>query len=225
MSLQSPTIPLLLNLSQCVLGQAKPKDLCTTTMAHFTGKIEPISTVPDEKLSSSHQIDTEAFFRALRKKPTYKAYKALLSHRRVLECLQKNLELKVEEAAEARHKAFEDITKTWSLAHACHVSTDSSRPIKCPAIAGDMLDSIMESQMFYAERRVEAFGECAQELDSVTGFLRALKKRVDKVEGVLMKKYVIGTPGDGVKTLDRRDMEHVLDAFALMAGIEDALEK
>ena len=194
-------------------------------MAHFTGKIEPISTVPDEKLTSSRQIDTEAFFRALRKKPSYKALEALLSHRRVLGCLQKNLELKVEEAAEARHKAFKDCTKTWSLARACHVSTDSSRPVKCPAIAGDLLDSVFESQKFYVDRRVEALEECAQECDSVTGLLKALNKRVRKVEGVLEKKYVIGTLGDGGKTLDGREMEHVLDAFALMARIEDALRK
>lgn len=194
-------------------------------MAHFTGKIEPISTVPDEKLSSSHQIDTEAFFRALRKKPSYKTHKALLSHRRTLECLQKHLELKVEQAAEARYKAFKDCTKTWSLAHACHVSTDSSRPIKCPAIAGDMLDSILESQKFYVDRRVEALEECAQECDSVTGFLEALKKRAEKVEGVLVKKYVIGTPGEGVERLDRRDMEHVVDTFALMARIEDFVKE
>ena len=194
-------------------------------MAHFTCKIEPISTVPDEKLCSSSQIDTEAFFRALRKKPSYKAYKALLSHRRALECLQKHLELKVDEAAEARNKAWKEWTKTWSLSHACHVSADSSRPVKCPAIAGDALDSILESQQFYVERRAEAFEERAEEFGLVTAFLEALNKRAQKVEGVLGKKYVIGTLGDGEKHLDRREMEHLLDAFALMARIEDAVRK
>ena len=198
-------------------------------MAHFTGKFEPISTVPDEKLSSSHQIDTEAFFRALRKKPTYKTYKVLLSHRRVLECLQKNLELKLEQAVEAHHKAFNDCTKTWSLTHACHVSTDSSRPIKCPAIAGDVLDSIMESQMFYVERRGEVQEEVTKELDSVLGYVEALNKRVQKVERVLVKKYGIWAPGDMVERLDRQDMEHLIDAlidaFALMGRIEVAPRK
>ena len=194
-------------------------------MAHFTCKFEPISTVPDEKLCSSSQIDIEAFFRALRKKPSYKAYKALLSHRRILERLQKHLELKAEEAAEARNKAWKEWTKTWSLSHACHVSADSSRPIKCPAIAGDVLDSILESQQFYVERRVEAFEECAQEFGSVTGLLEALNKRVQKVEAVLEKMYVIGTLGDREKELDRREMEHLLDAFALMARVEDAVRK
>ena len=67
---------------------------------------------------------------------------------------------------------------------------------------------------------MEAFGECAQELDSVTGFLRALKKRLDKVEGVLVEKYVIGTMGEEeVKTLGRREIEEVLDACVLVAGI------
>ena len=190
-------------------------------MAHLTGKIEPISTVPDEKLSSSRQIDTDAFSRALRKKPSYKTHKALLTHRRTLECLQKHLELKLEAADEACLKAFRDRNKTWSLAQACHASANSSRPVKCPAIAGDVLDSIFESQHIYVQRRVEALEECAQECDSVTGFLEALNKRVE----ILVKKYVIGTPGDGVETLDRQDMEHVVDAFALMAMIEDAVKK
>ena len=189
-------------------------------MPHLTRKIEPISTVPDEKLSSSHQIDTEAFSRALRKKPSYKTYKTLLTHHRTLECLQKHLELKIQEAAEARHKAFKDYTKTWSLAHACHVSTDSSRPVKCPAIAGDMLDDILVSQQFYTERRGEALEECERECEAVTGFLEKLKKRVEKVEGVLVKvervlgkKDVIGTPGGGVERLDRREVERVVDGF------------
>ena len=68
--------------------------------------------------------------------------------------------------------------------------------------------------------------ERAKELEAVTGFLKALKKKVEKVEGVLEKvEYVIGTPGDGVRRLDRQDVEHVVDAFTLMARIEDALRK
>ena len=192
-------------------------------MALFTGTIEPISTRPDEKLYSSLQIDIEAFSRALHKKPTYKAYKALLGHRLTLECLKHSLELKVKEAVEARDKASNNYTKTSALAHACHVSAGSSRPVKCPAIAGDMLDTVSEWQKIFQVRKREALDECEQELGLVQGWLERLRKRVEKVEGALVKAYGILKMIDEGHSLDVSDVEHVIHAFALMTGIEDAL--
>ena len=187
-------------------------------MALFTGKIEPISTAPDGKLCSFHQIDVEALCRALRKKPRYKAYKALLSHRRVLECLKTNLDLKAKEAVEARQKAINDYNKTWALAHACHVSTESSRAIKCPAIAGEMLDTILEWQKFYQDQKVEALEECAVEHGRVQYFLLALNKRVEKVEGALVTRYGIWTTDEEGNPLDMCDVERVIDVMASIPG-------
>ena len=46
---------------------------------------------------------------------------------------------------------------------------------------------------------------------------------MEKVEGALVKGYGILTMMDEGSSLDVGDVEHVIHAFALMTGIEDAL--
>lgn len=189
-------------------------------MPLFSGKIEIISTTPDEELSSVDQIDCLAFSRALCRKSSYKAYSALLIHRRTLQCLNANVNLIVQEAEDARFKAFENREKTeQALANAC-ISTMSSYPTRCPSIARKALESIMELQTFYLDERAGALVECVLERECAQAFLYKADKRLKKVEQALVERNDIHTVDDEGEPLDVQNVERVMHVMASIPGIE-----
>lgn len=190
-------------------------------MPPFSGKIEPISIIPNEELSSIDQIDVSAFRRALLKKPTYKAYKALLVHRHTLQSLNLDVDLMVEQADDALYKASENRGKTErALANAC----DSSMypyPTTCPPIASKAFQSIIELQTFYHDEKVCVLMECVSEQGRAQTLLRRVNSRVEKVEQALVKKFGIHTVDDEGNPLRMQDLERVIDVMASVPGIEN----
>ncbi|KAL9135605.1 MAG: hypothetical protein Q9175_003205 [Cornicularia normoerica] len=186
-------------------------------MPLFSGTTETISTVPEKELSSIDQIDIFAFRRALLKKPTYKAYKALLVHRRAIQCLKTNVDLMVKEADDALYKASENSRKTKALANDCD-STMSPSALTCPPIAGKVLQSIIELQTFYLDEREGVLIECVFEQGRALALLQEVNKKVEKVEHALVKKYGIHTVDDEGDPLDMRNVERIIDVMASTPG-------
>lgn len=189
-------------------------------MPLFAGKIEAISTIPDEELSSFDQIDLSAFHRARSKKPTYKSYNALLIHRCTLRSLKRNVDLMVEQANDALFKASENRRKTLqALAHACE-STRSPHSLTCPPIAGKVLQNIIELQTFYHDERAIVLTECQVEQRRAQVLLVAVDERLTKTEQVLVKKFGIHTVDDEGNPLDMQDVERVIHVMASIPGNE-----
>ena len=189
-------------------------------MSLLSDNIESISTTPDEELSSLDQIDIYAVGRALARKSTYKAYKALLVHRRTLQCLQTNVDLTLEKANEALSMAVENIRKTeQAIANICD-SPMYADPTTPPPIAYGVLTSILALQKFYYTERFEALRQCAFERGRVLAFTRAVDKRVEKVQKALVKKFGIVAVDDEGVPLELEEIEQVFDLLASIPGYE-----
>lgn len=183
-------------------------------MSLFFPTIETISTIPDEELSSVDQIDISALQQALSKKPTYKAYKALLVHRRTLQCLKMNVDLMVEVADDALYKALENRNKAeQALANACN-STMSLYPATCLPLSGKALQTIIELQTVYYDEKVGVLVECDFEQQRAQRVLDDVNKRVKKMEQALVKKFGIHTIDDEGNPLYMQNVERVIDVMA-----------
>ena len=188
-------------------------------MPHSSSKMEPISTVPDEKLSSIDQIDLSALHRALIRKPTYKTYKILLAHYHSLQCLNANLELRIMDADDALTEASANRENTViALTNACN-STASPYPTTRPPVIGNALQGIIELQMFYQKEKENVLEECRREQSRVHTFILKTNKKVDKVERVLVKKFGIPTDDEG-NPLNMQSVERAIDVMAWIPGCE-----
>ena len=183
---------------------------------------ETISTVPNEKLSSIGQIHLPTLNRALKRKSTYKAYKALRVHRSTLECLNSNVNLRVGKADDALNKASEDRRNTEiALANACS-STASLYPTTRPAIVGEVLQGIIELQKFYQHEKADVLVECRREQRHVQTLIRAVNTKVEKVEKALVKKFGIHTVDDEENPLlNVHNVERIIDVMASIPGLEN----
>ena len=191
------------------------------TMPLVSGKIEPISIIPEEELSAVDQINVSAFRRALVKKPIYKAYCSLLAYRHALRRLKINVDLLVEEADDGLRKATENFNMTGqALVNACD-STKSPYPTTSPTVAGEVFKNIMELQKLYHAERLEVALECHFEEGYVRGRLYAANKRVQKLEAVLVKKFGIHAVDDEGKPLDMQNVERVIHVMASVPGTEN----
>lgn len=190
-------------------------------MSQSFGKIETISIVRDDELYSAYQIDLPSLNRALSRKPTYKTYKTLLVHQRTLECLNANVDLRVQKAEAALNKASENLKNTIvTLANACN-STASANPATRPPIVGGVLQGIMELQIFYQREKVSVLLQCRWDQIQAQRLLQQTSKRVNKVEQSLVKKYGIHTVDDeGEPLLNEHNVERIIDLMASVPGIE-----
>ena len=156
-------------------------------MPRSSSKIEPLSTTPDETISSPDQIDRGALSRALTRKPTLKVHKTLLAHRRTLQCLIANLDLKVAQHDAADDRALDNYTETMSaLIHACH-ATKSPYPETRPPIIGKALTAILHHQSLYRAITAELSFQCRFERGFTKGCLKEVEKRLKKVARALAK--------------------------------------
>ena len=191
-------------------------------MPQSSGKIEIISIVPDDKLSSVSQIDLGTLHQALSRKPTYKAYKTLLVHHHTLQCLNANVDLRVQQADDAFKKVSEDLRNTAvALANACN-STASAHPATRPPIVGEVLQGIIELQTFYQREKVHVLLQCRWDQTGAQRLIQEVNKRVKKVEQALVKKYGIPTLDDeGNPLLNGHNIERIIDVMASVPGIEN----
>ena len=190
-------------------------------MPHSSSKMEPISFVPDEKLSSIDQMDLSALSRALINKPTYKTYKNLLAHHRSLQCLNAKLELRVMNADDAFTEASANRENTVkALTNACN-STASPYPTTCPPVIGNVLQGIIELQRFYQEEKEKVLEECRREQSRVHTFILKTNKRVDKVEKALVKRFGIPTIDDEGNPMNMQTVERAIDVMAWIPGCEN----
>ena len=194
-------------------------------MSLSSRKIETISTVPDEELCSIDQIDISALGQALSKKPTYKAYKALLVHRHTLRCLKINVDHMVEVADAALCKASENRKKAeQTLVNACN-STVSPNPATSPPISGKALQTIIELQTMYYDEQVSVLVECDFEQGRAQRVLDDVNKRVKKIEQAWVKKFGYHTVDDeGNPVYMQQNVEPVLDVMASIPENEDLRE-
>ena len=191
-------------------------------MPQSLSKIEAISTVPDKKFNSISQLDLSALDRALTRKPTYEAYKTLLTYRRTLTCLNANVDLRVEQADEALSKTSEDLSNTaTALVNACN-STASPRQTTRRTLVGEALRGTMKLQMLYQREKVNVLVNCRREQMHAQMYLQAVNKRVEEVEWALVEKYGIHTVDDkGKPLLNEHNVERMIDVMASVPGIED----
>ena len=196
--------------------------LCTATMPGSSIENETISTVPNEKLSSMGQIHLPTLSRALKRKSTYRAYKALRGHRSTLECLNAKVNLRAGKADDALNKASEDRRNTEiALTNAC-ASTASPYPTTRPAIVGEVLRGIIGLQKFYEHEKVGLVVECRREQRHVQTLIRAVNKRVGKVEEALVQKFGIHTVDDEENPLlNVHNIERIIDVMASIPGMEN----
>ena len=156
-------------------------------MPQSSSKIEPLSTTPDEKISSVNQIDRRALNRALIRKPSFKVLKTLLAHRRSLQCLIAKLDLKVEKSDAAKERARHNYGRTMSaLRRACH-STKSPYPKTRPRIIGDALTAILHLQSLYMAISSGYSRDCREDRRFTKGCLQEVEKRLKKVARVLAR--------------------------------------
>ena len=191
-------------------------------MPQSFSKIEAISTVLDEKLNSISQLDLLALDRGLSRKPTYEAYKTLLTYRRTLQSLNANVDLRVEQADDALSKTSEDLSNTaTALVNACN-STASPCQTTRPTLVGEALSGTMKLQMLYQREKVNVLVNCRREQMQAQMYLQAVIKRVEEVEWALVEKYGIHTVDDeGKPLLNEHNVERMIDVMALVPGIED----
>lgn len=189
--------------------------LRTKTMSLISGKFKPISTIPNNKLSSIDDIDISALVDAVIKKPTYRNYKTLLAHRRTLQCLETKMDLMFEAAYNALVEIAKNHSKTeQTLADACK----SPYPITRPSIADSALQTILELQMVFLKERKAVVLKHSYNRARVQGNLKYLNMRIWKVEEILAKKYGIHTADDKGNPLHMKNGER---AIHLMAWIQD----
>lgn len=190
-------------------------------MPFLAGEIEPITTTPDEELSSIDQINYPALTKAWLKKPTYKAYKTLVVHRRTLQRLSTNLDLIVQEASDAVSKASDNVKKTLqTYLDACGSTATSPDPTTSPPIAGEVLKTITELQAFYFAEKFDAGTQCSSERGRAHAVFDKVNERVQQMERALVKKFGIHTVDDEGLPLDMQDVERVIDVMASIPGNE-----
>lgn len=188
-----------------------------------SGKIESISSIPDEEVSAIDQIDLKAVVKAQSEKPTYKTYKTLLAHRRTLQCLQTNVDLLQEKAHKELSNAMENINKTQQALSDVYDSPTSPTPIPTttrPSTAAGVLLSILELQNLYLTKRFEILDHCSFEQGRAFALARGVKQRIKKVEKKLVKKYGIRTVDDEGNPVEMHDLERVIDVMASVPRIE-----
>ena len=183
-------------------------------------KIEAISTMPDEKLNSISQLDLSALDRFLSRKPSYEAYKTLLTYRRTLQSLNANVDSRVAQADDALSKTSEDIGNTaTALVNAC---TSAMSPCHRPTLVGEALRVSMKLQMLYQREKVDVLVNCRREQMQAQMHLQEVNRRVEKVEWALVRKYGIHTVDDeGMPLLNEHNVERMIDVMASVPGIED----
>ena len=187
-------------------------------------KIEAISTMPDEKLNSISQLDHSALDRVLSRKPSYEAYKTLLTYRRTLQSLNANVDSRVAQADDALSKTSEDLGNTaTALVNACCTSAASPRhTITRPTLVVEALRATMKLQMLYQREKVDVLVNCRREQMQAQMHLQEVNRRVEKVEWALVRKYGIHTVDDeGMPLLNEHNVERMIDVMASVPGIED----
>lgn len=182
--------------------------------------------VPDEKLNSISQLDLSALARALSREPTYEAYKSLLTHRRTLQSLNANVDVRVEHADDALNKTSEDLSNTATalvnaLVNACN-SPPSPGQTTRPSLVGEALRGTMKLQMLYQRENVNVLVNCRREQMQAQMYREAVDQRVEEVEWALVKKYGIHTFDDeGKPLLNEYNVERMIDVMASVPGVED----
>ena len=178
-------------------------------MPQLPGNIEAISTVPDEKLNSTSQLELPTLDRALSQKPSYEAYHTLLTYRRTLQSLNTNVDLRVEQADNALSKTSEDLGNTAAaLVSACCASAASPGLTARSNLVAEALRGTMKLQMLYQRENVDGLVNCRREQMRAQMYLRAVDRRVEEVEAALVAKYGIrSVDEEGKRLLDGHDVE------------------
>lgn len=184
---------------------------------------KPISSVPDKELCSIHQIDVEALNDVLEEaksnKSSYKAYKALLAHRRTLKCLKTSVNLQQEKANKQLSKAWQNIYNTEQDLDDVNDSPNLPDSTTRAPIDFGILLSILELQKLYHAQKFAAFGECGHQRGQIDGLLCAVNGKIKDVEKALMKEFRVRTVDHEGNVLEGRDLEHAIDAMASAHGI------
>ena len=171
-------------------------------MPQTPGGIEAIPKVPHKELNSISQIDLPTLSRAFSRKPAYKAYKTLIGYRHTLQRLHSHVNLRVEQADDALHKASKNLHNTAiALVNACS-SPMSFHPESHPHIMNsEVLKGVLELQKYHQGEKMDALVKCRCEQMHVQSYIQTVSEILEKDERALVKNFGVHTVDDEGKPL------------------------